>query len=66
MSDASTEADLNGNSPLYMHVARELIADVREGRYQVDQAFPSERLLSGQLDVSRVTARKAIDQLVGW
>jgi GntR family transcriptional regulator len=27
--------------------------------------LPSERLLSEQLDVSRVTARKAIDQLVG-
>ena len=38
---------------------------MRDGRYQVDQALPSERLLSEQLDVSRVTARKAIDQLVG-
>src|SRR5215212_7085886 len=66
MSDTSTEfkADLNDNSPLYMQVARKLILDVREGRYQVDQALPSERLLSEQLDVSRVTARKAIDQLV--
>ena len=67
MSTASTafKADLNDNSPLYMQVARKLIADVREGRYQLDQALPSERLLSEQLDVSRVTARKAIDQLVG-
>ena len=66
MSDTSTEfkADVNDNSPLYMQVARKLIQDVREGRYQVDQALPSERLLSEQLDVSRVTARKAIDQLV--
>lgn len=74
MSDPSTpsvhasadfKADLNDNSPLYMQVARKLIDDVRAGRYQVDQALPSERLLSEQLDVSRVTARKAIDQLVG-
>ena len=67
MSNTSTgfKADLNDNSPLYMQVARKLVADVREGRYQVDQALPSERLLSEQLDVSRVTARKAIDQLVG-
>ena len=67
MSDTSTDfkSDQNDNSPLYMQVARKLIADVREGRYQVDQALPSERLLSEQLDVSRVTARKAIDQLVG-
>lgn len=67
MSNVITDfkANLNDNSPLYMQVARKLIADVREGRYQVDQALPSERLLSEQLDVSRVTARKAIDQLVG-
>jgi GntR family transcriptional regulator len=66
MSALSTDfkADLTDNSPLYMQVARKLSQDVREGRYQVDQALPSERLLSEQLDVSRVTARKAIDQLV--
>ncbi|MES2150125.1 MAG: GntR family transcriptional regulator [Pseudomonadota bacterium] len=61
---ADFKADLNDNSPLYMQVARKLVQDVRDGRYQVDQALPSERLLSEQLDVSRVTARKAIDQLV--
>jgi GntR family transcriptional regulator len=66
MSALSTDfkADQTDNSPLYMQVARKLTQDVREGRYQVDQALPSERLLSEQLDVSRVTARKAIDQLV--
>lgn len=58
------QIDLNDNSPLYMQLARKLIKDVRDGRYQVDQALPSERVLSEQLDVSRVTARKAIDQLV--
>jgi GntR family transcriptional regulator len=58
------QLDHNDNSPLYMQVARKLIKDVREGLYQVDQALPSERVLSEQLDVSRVTARKAIDQLV--
>ena len=52
------------NSPLYMQIARKLTDDVRAGRYQVDQALPSERTLSELLNVSRVTARKAIDQLV--
>ncbi len=66
MTDSNTQfkAGMYDNSPLYMQVARKLIQDVRDGRYQVDQALPSERLLSEQLDVSRVTARKAIDQLV--
>ena len=56
--------DTTDNSPLYMQIARKLTDDVRAGRYQVDQALPSERTLSELLNVSRVTARKAIDQLV--
>jgi GntR family transcriptional regulator len=63
-SSADFKPDANDNSPLYMQVARKLIRDVRDGRYQADHALPSERLLAEQLDVSRVTARKAIDQLV--
>ncbi|QNA87345.1 GntR family transcriptional regulator [Massilia sp. Dwa41.01b] len=58
------KVDANDNSPLYMQLARKLTQDVREGRYQADQALPSERTLSEQQGVSRVTARKAIDQLV--
>lgn len=58
------QLDSNDNSPLYLQVARQLIKEVRAGRYRVDQALPSERLLAEQLDISRVTARKAIDQLV--
>ena len=58
------KVDANDNSPLYMQLARKLVQDVREGRYQADHALPSERTLSEQQGVSRVTARKAIDQLV--
>jgi GntR family transcriptional regulator len=66
MNQTSLEfkVDSNDNSPLYMQIARKLGDAVRNGKYQVDQALPSERLLSELLDVSRVTARKAIDQLV--
>jgi GntR family transcriptional regulator len=52
------------NSPLYMQIARKLGAAVREGKYQAHEALPSERHLSESLGVSRVTARKAIDELV--
>lgn len=51
-------------SPLYLQLARKLAAAIRNGRYQADEALPSERLLSECLSVSRVTARNAIDQLV--
>src|ERR1700739_26568 len=66
MSQTSFEfkADASDSSPLYMQIARKLSDDVRNGRYHVDQALPSERALSELLSVSRVTARKAIDQLV--
>jgi GntR family transcriptional regulator len=62
--DRPFKLDLDDNSPLYMQLARKLTQDVRDGRYRAEQALPSERTLSEQLDVSRVTARKAIDQLV--
>lgn len=62
--DHGFRLDQDDHSPLYMQLARKLAQDVRDGRYQADQALPSERVLSEQLDVSRVTARKAIDQLV--
>ena len=61
---AEFRPDAQDSSPLYLQLARKLGRAVRDGRYQVNQALPSERLLSAQLDVSRVTARKAIDQLV--
>jgi GntR family transcriptional regulator len=56
--------DTRDSSPLYLQLARKLGLAIRDGRYQADEALPSERLLSETLDVSRVTARKAIDQLV--
>lgn len=56
--------DPRDSSPLYVQLARKLGHAVREGQYLVDEALPSERLLSESLNVSRVTARKAIDQLV--
>lgn len=56
--------DADDASPLYLQLARQLGDAVRDGRYQVHEALPSERNLSESLGVSRVTARKAIDQLV--
>lgn len=55
------EAD---TSPLYVQLARKLGELVRGGHYAPDVALPPERVLSEWLNVSRVTARKALDQLV--
>lgn len=50
--------------PLYRQLAAQLAQDIHAGRYRVDQALPSERTLVESMGVSRVTARKAIDELV--
>lgn len=56
--------DPQDSSPIYLQVARLLAQTIREGGYKPDEALPSERLLAETLNVSRVTARSAIDQLV--
>jgi GntR family transcriptional regulator len=58
------EADPRSASPLYVQLAQALATAVRNGQYQPEQALPSERVLCDALNISRVTARKAIDQLV--
>jgi GntR family transcriptional regulator len=50
-------------TPLYLQLARFLGEAVRAGRYEPREALPSERALSESLGLSRVTTRKAIDQL---
>jgi len=56
--------DEDDTSPLYVRLARRLGDMVRNGHYPPDVALPPERVLSEWLNVSRVTARKALDQLV--
>ncbi len=56
--------DAEAASPLYIQLAQKLAQAIRDGEFQADEALPSERVLSEMLDLSRVTARKAIDRLV--
>ncbi len=56
--------DARDSSPLYLQLARNLGEAIRDGHYRAQEALPSERILSESTGVSRVTARKAIDQLV--
>lgn len=50
-------------TPLYLQLARNLEAAIHAGQWKADQALPSERSLSEDLKVSRVTARKALEVL---
>lgn len=56
--------DAGDPTPLYLQLARHLEDAIRDGRFRPHEALPSERLLSESLELSRVTTRKAIDQLV--
>ncbi|MBH9553698.1 GntR family transcriptional regulator [Inhella gelatinilytica] len=57
-------ADEDSSSPLYLQLATALARAISEGRYQANEALPSERVLAEELNLSRVTARKAIERLV--
>ncbi|MGK5034572.1 GntR family transcriptional regulator [Janthinobacterium sp. LB3P118] len=51
------------DTPLYMQLANMLSDGITSGDWRANQALPSERVLSEILEISRVTARKAIDML---
>jgi len=64
MAQFEFRPDLQAASPLYVQLAQKLAQAIRAGQWQADEALPSERVLSESLQLSRVTARKAIAQLV--
>ncbi|HEY8022933.1 MAG TPA: GntR family transcriptional regulator [Burkholderiaceae bacterium] len=55
--------DMESGTPLYLQLANKLSDGIHSGVWQPEEALPSERVLSDQLDISRDTARKAIDIL---
>ena len=55
--------DAESSTPLYLQLANKLANGISSGFWQPDEALPSERVLSETLEISRVTARKAIDML---
>jgi GntR family transcriptional regulator len=61
LSDFKPDAD--SVTPLYIQIANRLSAGINSGDWRANEALPSERTLSTMLEISRVTARKAIDML---
>ena len=49
--------------PLYHQLAQQLGEAIETGRWQAGEALPSERALADTLSISRITARKALEQL---
>lgn len=48
---------------LYRQIASELEADIRAGRLKEGEQLPSERVMAEKKGISRMTARKALQQL---
>lgn len=52
------------HAPKYFVLKRELIKKIEEEEYEPDGPIPSERELMEQYQVSRITVRRAVDELV--
>jgi GntR family transcriptional regulator len=60
----SVEIDKDAPLPLYHQVRMALLALIEEGGLQEGSLFPTEREIGQKLHVSRITVRRAIDELV--
>lgn len=56
--------DRNKSVPLYRQVEELLLAKIKSDEYRPGDVIPPERELCKELDVSRFTVRKAIQELV--
>lgn len=59
-----TDLSPDDPSPLWMQAVDAIMADVREGRLRPGMRLPAERDLCQQLNISRVTLRRALGKLV--
>ncbi|MEH7110034.1 MULTISPECIES: GntR family transcriptional regulator [Bacillaceae] len=50
--------------PLYMQIRQMLMNDIQQGKYKPDEQIPTEAELCEIYNVSRITIRKAIEELV--
>ncbi|WP_110687962.1 GntR family transcriptional regulator [Salinicola aestuarinus] len=62
--EADLRLDPSHATPLYLQLAARLVDAIDGGQWQTGQALPSERALAQRVNVSRITARKALDRLV--
>ena len=60
------EINTNPNSivPLYAQIVESLKRDIENGVYNATERIPAEAELAKQYNVSRITVRRAVDDLV--
>jgi GntR family transcriptional regulator len=56
--------DLTNKQPLYLQVKQAFRQCIESGVYQSNEAIPPERQIAEELNVSRITVRKAIEGLI--
>lgn len=56
--------DKNSSTPLYMQVQNHLVEAIKSGDYGPGAQVPSELEIASEYGISRMTARKALDNLV--
>ena len=61
---ASVEIEHDSPLPLYSQLREGLLVLLKEGKFQEGDPFPTERELGQRFKVSRITVRRAIDELV--
>ena len=54
---------MNKNVPVYIKIKEDIKRKINEGIYKKNMRLPSENLLSEELNVSRMTVRRALDEL---
>jgi len=64
LADLMQSAAAGGKLPLYQQLQQALRRAIDAGVYGASAALPAERQLAEELDISRITVRKAIDALV--
>lgn len=57
------ELDKSSSTPLYQQLTRQLQSSIESGMYPPGARLPTEGELCSKFDVSRVTVRKALDEL---
>ena len=62
-AETSLPGRLNPSLPLYVQIAESLIDQIVSGKLSPEERLPSERELSQQLNVSRMTLRAALHEL---
>ncbi|MFF2890645.1 GntR family transcriptional regulator [Paenibacillus sp. NPDC057967] len=64
MKDLKGFIDRNSVLPLYFQVKEYLRSQIQSGHYKPDELIPSERELSEEFEINRLTVRQAINELV--